>query len=450
MPLFCSWNTLPKAIRYTCMKHIKINSLSKHFRLLAEAESVSKKFDLKSIISANKSIPLSTVEEDFTNDSGLFNEKIQKADVSEDTEVNSEIEFSNKERAKELVSEIITETGLQFEKSGKSDKKIVLERDKSAVTFNEDVTTVNITPRNIGRKVEELHHNKRKPTHHTTDNFVDLIEIKNRVEPVLSTGKAEISQREVKSSPRGAAKPPAGKTMATGSAKFNELSLRRTKTDVSILNAKTEQAPSACNRSHLSHTRPRSASVPLNRVAKPITMVTVDYGEAEKKEKEKMKNESKKRKERKRKEDVETMMQKLGLEGENHTDTVEDKANKEKKEPLAGEAMVDMMSAPTVCKSDHEKNYYEISRHSSMSNVTRTVERDEKFDQIGTLSRENTVYKTTKTLEFDAVEPKEVSIKSVIDPNMVSTKEKERFLATSPDIKHRKPPSRPSSAKVIV
>lgn len=298
---------------------------------MLEAESVSKKFDLKNIISANKNIPSSTEEEVFTSEFGLSNEKSQKADVSEEIEVISEVESSNKEKAKELVSEIITETGLQFEKSGKSDKKIVLERDKSAVTFNEDVTTVNITPRNIGRKVEELHHNKRKPVHHTTDNFVDLIEIKNRVEPVLSTGKAELSLRDVKSSPRGVTKPPPGKTIANGSAKFNELNLRRTRTDVSAVNAKSEQAPSTCNRSHSSHARPRSASVPLNRVAKPITMVTVDYGEVEKSENEKMKKESKKRKERKRKEDVETMMQKLGLEGEGNTETVEAKANREKK-----------------------------------------------------------------------------------------------------------------------
>ncbi|XP_053380586.1 uncharacterized protein LOC123547266 [Mercenaria mercenaria] len=425
-------------------------------RLLAEAESVSKKFDLKSIINSNKNIPVSTLETDVTH-SDLSNQN-SNPDITKETTQSSLDEFSNKKRAEELVSEIITENGLEFETSNISNKKSILEREKSAVKFSEDVKTVNITPRNIGRKVEELHH-KKKPVPHTTDNFVDLIEIKNRVEPVLSTSKAEFTQREMKSPPRGSPprgtnRPPSGKSTATENSKVSKQfiyqnSVRKNTPHIQSTKVSTEQSASSCNRPHSASTRPRSASAPLNRAAKPITTVTVDYGEIEKSEKEKSKSEGNKKKERKRKDDIVTMMQKIALnedEGQGHFDTASSQGHVVgKDESNKTEVTHDtIISAPTVCKSEHEKNYYEISRHSSLSNI---ADREIKNEPDRPLSRESSVYKTTKTLEFDKVEPKEVSIKSVIDPHMVSTKEKDRFLATSPDIKHRKSTSRPASAK---
>ncbi|XP_060590920.1 muscle M-line assembly protein unc-89-like [Ruditapes philippinarum] len=426
-------------------------------RLLAEAESVSKKFNLKSIISANKNIPVSTLETDYTCESDLTNQnKENEDDLKITTQINID-GLNSKQKAEELVSEIISENRLEFEKSENSNKKV--DREKSAVKFNENITTVNITPRNIGRKVEELHHNKKKTIHHTADSFVDLIEIKNRVEPILSTGKVEFTEREMKSPPRGSPprgerRPPSGKTMVTEQAKSSKQFIYQNNDRKNIVNVQStktnkEQPSMPCNKIQSNQTRPKSASGPLNRSAKQITTVTVDYGEIEKQKKEKPINDGSKKKERKRKDEVVTMMQKMGLnefEIQDHKErtNVDGHLNKKietDKKFITHESIV---SAPTVVKSEHEKNYYEISRHSSLSKIPDS---EMKSDLDVPVSKETTVYKTTKTLEFDELEPKEITVKSVIDAHQVSVKEKERFLATSPDLKQRKPPSRPSSAK---
>lgn len=419
-------------------------------RLLAEAESVSKKFDLKSIISANKNIPVSSLEPDSGHQTESTNENSWIAD---------DVELTNKKRAEDLISEIITENGLKFQNGNETVKNMVLERDKSAVKFSEDVTTVNITPRNIGRKVEELHQKKKKATHHTTDNFVDLIEIKNRIEPVLATGKADLAHRDMKSPPRSTTRPPSGKTMATENVKATRQTYRpNSRKDVPFLYSSkivnTQTSPS-CNSTQ---SRPRSANIPLNRSEKAITTVTVDYRDVETVVKEEQKKESKIR--NSKKVDVVTMMQKLNLDdvkGQRDINRIKEQGHLEKKfetdkEADNNEAVMDIMAAPTVCKSEHEKNYYEMSRHSSMSNIS--VKEDSEKKNLSkkdiTLQKENTVYKTTKTLEFDEMEPKEVIVRNIIDPHLISNKEKDRFLATSPDIKHRKTTSRPSSAKVLI
>ena len=421
---------------------------------------MSTKLNLKGIISANKNIPVSTLETDYTEDSILTN---HNAENEGDTEITTHINLdglNTKQRAEELVSEIITESGLEFEKSDHSNKKF--EREKSAVKFSENITTVNITPRNMGRKVEELHHNKKKTINHTGDSFVDLIEIKNRVEPVLSTGKVEFTEREMKSPPRGSPprgerKPPSGKSMVTDQVKGSKPFIYQNNDKKNIQNAPStkankEQPAASCSKTHMTSTRPRSASGPLNRAAKQITTVTVDYGEMEKQKREKPKGDGVKKKERKGRDDVVTMMQKIGLkdlDADDHIErtnsqghSVQQKFDNDKN-LITHESII---SAPTAFKSEHEKNYYEISRHSSMSKISDS---ETKSDVDMPVPGETPVYKTTKTLEFDELEPKEITVKSLIDPHQVSVKEKERFMATSPDIKQRKPVlSRPSSAKV--
>lgn len=427
-------------------------------RLLAEAESVSQQFDLKSIIQSNKHIPSASLE-----NSALSSE------VTNQGSTPQEEALSNRQRAEELVSELLAENGLDFQKGG---KKHIHEEGKSGVKFNEDVTTVNITPRNMGRKVEELHQNRKKFLHHNNDSFVDLIEMKNRVEPVLSTGKAEICERDNQPSQlKSSSKPPSGKASATKSPVKYQIPngvLKKTgfqNTDLGSRLNGTFQSKT------VTQSRPRSASGPLNRVPKAITTVTVDYGENEPKE---TKSEgSKKKKGKKTKDDVLTMMQKLALEEEGEgvhkgpeskgqgqwPNGVKDNDNDELNEAEFNKMFTELITAPTVYKSDPEKNYYEISRHSSLSNtpecrlkvdtVDSMIEPGKQTGKEPAETTENPVYKTTKTIEFDESNPKEVAVKTAIDPHSVMTKEKDR-RSVSPDLRQRKSASRPSSAKVNV
>ncbi|KAL4219088.1 hypothetical protein ACF0H5_021671 [Mactra antiquata] len=409
-------------------------------RLLAEAESVSKKFNLKSIISSNKNLPV---------------------DVKE---TETQMKVVNKKRAENLVSEIIDENGLQFDKNNRksvplSKTENSVEPERTGVKFNENVTTVNITPRNIGRKVEELHPPKKRVAHQVHDNFVDLIEMKNRVEPVLSTGKAEISEKDVKPQQKSASRPPSGKKISANdnqSKLSNNLNSR--KQSPYLNNSSKTSSNKGASNEHTSVTqvRQRPSSAPTNRVARPITTVMVDYGISENSNEEK-ENKAKKRRQKKGKDDVVTMMETINLQdfssdtesrGQGHMDMKCQEVNSN--DPV--EPMVDIMSAPTVYKSDPEKNYYEISRHSSMSNTDHRSEKlvPNKMESMN-LSRENSaVYKTTKTIEFDKKEAKEVTVKSIIDPQVVINKEKEFHVRKSPELLRKKPPSRPSSAKPTV
>ena len=338
------------------------------------------------------------------------------------------------------MTKIINENGLKFKENSEpkhTDGK------SSGVKFNEEVRTVNITPRNMGRKVEELHHKQRKNVQHT-EKFVDLIEIKNRIEPVLTANKAEMQQREnlsPKSKP--ASRPPSGK--AGDQSKSSPYARKL----VQVSDANSSKVQNQPKTKLLTQARPKSA--PLNRMAKPVATVTVDYGEIGKQEKEQNMMEEPKRKGRKSKEDVVTMMQQMSV---NNKEKVRSKTNDNSSGDEAfqidsdDEEMKDLLNAPAVYKSDKEKNYYEISRHSSMSNVSVKNEQSEKIQKPSSVQSENIpIVKTTKTLEFDANEPKEISVKSVLDAP-AGNKEKEKYRPTTPEKVTKKPPSRPSSAKV--
>lgn len=407
--------------------------------MLAEAESVSQQFDLKNIIQSNKNITLSPLEN-----------HIHESRTTNQEEALLEGGLSNKKKAEELVSKIINENGLTFNKENHNDRiennESTSTHTKSGVKFNEDVTTVNITPRNIGRKVEELHHSKKKSFINPADNFVDLIEVKNRIEPVLSTGKAEMSQRDsLPSQMKPSSKPPSGRSASvsskTGSKQPINSLIKKTASDLG-----PRQNSIIQNRPPI-QARPRSANAPLNRAPKVINTVTVDYGENEPKEDDS--ETSKKKKRRKAKADVITMMEKLALDEEIGNMTGGNRDNDEElNEAEFNKMFSDLITAPTVYKSDPEKNYYEISRHSSASNVHLHPLKEDPVKQVKNekeVPSESTVYKTTKTIEFDEENPKEVTVKSVIDPQVVHTRDKDRM---TPELKPRKPASRPSSAKV--
>ena len=308
------------------------------------------------------------------------------------------------------------------------------EHEKTNVKFSEDKNvTVDITPRNLGRKVTELIPNKKRNT--PNDNFIDLIEVKNRIEPILQTGKVAISPRDVLPPKR----PPSGKLRTTSSSNSQKGVINDKKLS-NLLN----QRPGGVNAnmrtvtstvcSKLQSGRPRSA--PLNRAVSPVTTVTVDYGEEEKSDPqkdEKSKVENKPKKKRvKNKDDVETMMEKLGLSdcGLIGEFTRENKdAGKENDESVKSDdnfAKFDINTGiltATVCKSEPQKNYYEVARHSATPNKEKEEIKVEETSQV---------YKTTKTIEFGESEPKEMSVKTAIDPLLISTKENERFRSSAP------------------
>ncbi|XP_052229195.1 uncharacterized protein LOC127843569 isoform X2 [Dreissena polymorpha] len=423
-------------------------------RLLAEAESVSQQFDLQSIIAANRNLQANQNQSAVNSSTHLQQSTNQNEPDSNHYSTGKESpsldENTSKKKAEELVSEIIHENGLQFDKKAKYCNPDKGRHERSGVKFNEDVTTVNITPRNMGRKVEDLHHSKKKQGHHKPDNFVDLIEIKNRIEPVLSTGKAEFSEREnlsPKSKPSIQPRPPSGKQCSPLSD-ANRVQPSQSNLKKSGVHHLTATNGLGQNKQPMQN-RPRSA--PLNRSAKPITTVTVDYGEIEPKVEEKPKGD--KKKVRKTRDDVLTMMEALSMDESDSNaflkSVLEKKAknqyivaNKELLKQHSNEtSATNLVSAPIVYKSDPEKNYYEISRHSSLSHADTDLRGEEQNIPSGT------VIKTTKTIEFDEMEPKEIAVKCTIDPHVVISKEMEKSVTLNHEWNSRKPARRPSSAK---
>ena len=321
------------------------------------------------------------------------------------------------------------------------------EHEKSFVKFSEDKNvTVDITPRNIGRKVTELMPQKMKKT--PENCFVDLIEVRNRIEPILQTGRAPLSP----SKPSPPKRPPSGKLRSTHSSLLqkglsNDKSQSSTSSHSRIQTEKKDLragSPVECSKYHLSSGNlAKQRSAPLNRAVTPISTVTVDYGEetnekSEQKMDEKSVSDAKpKKRKKKHNDDIITMMEKIGLsdrdlidqlrktpEGENVTSAAENNLITCDNDSAKLDADIPI---PTVYKSEPEKNYYEIARHSSMSNK----------DEIK-VEEPSQVYKTTKTIEFDELKPKELTVKSVIDPQLSSAKEKEKFLSSMTDITDNK------------
>ena len=309
------------------------------------------------------------------------------------------------------------------------------EHEKTNVKFSEDKNvTVDITPRNLGRKVTELMPNKKKKA--PNDSFVDLIEVKNRIEPILQAGKVAISPRDVLPPKR----PPSGK-LRTAHSSYSQKSALHDKKQSSVINQRPGSGNMATSSvcSKLQSGRPRSA--PLNRAVSPLTSVLVDYGDEEKTEQlngENSKAENKPKKKRsKNKEDVETMMQKLGIsdscpigEFKSRSNVKTGDSGKENDESFKSDdnfAKFDTNTGiltATVCKSEPIKNYYEVARHSSTPNKDKEVIKVEETSPV---------YKTTKTIEFDESEPKEMSVKTVIDPLLISAKENERLRPATPE-----------------
>ena len=317
------------------------------------------------------------------------------------------------------------------------------EHEKTNVKFSEDKnTTVDITPRNLGRKVTELIPNKKKKA--PNDSFVDLIEVKNRIEPILQAGKVAISPRDVLPPKR----PPSGKLRNANfsSAQKNALNDKKQSGVINQrpgsgnINMRTNNS-SVCSK--LQTGRPRSA--PLNRAVSPLTTVLVDYGDDEKSNTQNVDNsktETKPKKKRNRnKDDVETMMQKLGISecdsiGDLHNtynNNTTDKSFKSDDNFAKFDTNTGILTA-TVCKSEPVKNYYEVARHSATPNKDKGAVKVEEISPV---------YKTTKTIEFDEAEPKEMSVKTVIDPVLVPAKENERLRSTTPE--RGRPASRASS-----
>ena len=322
------------------------------------------------------------------------------------------------------------------------------EHEKTNVKFSEDKnTTVDITPRNLGRKVTELIPNKKKKA--PNDSFVDLIEVKNRIEPILQAGKVAISPRDVLPPKR----PPSGKLRNANSS--SQKSALNDKKQSNVINQRPGSGKidmrtnnsSVCSK--LQTGRPRSA--PLNRAVSPITTVLVDYGDDEKSNTQNgdnSKTEAKPKKKRNRnKDDIETMMQKLGI---SECDSIRDLNNtsNNKTTDFGNESDKSFKSddnfakfdtntgilTATVCKSEPVKNYYEVARHSATPNKDKGAVKVEEISPV---------YKTTKTIEFDEAEPKEMSVKTVIDPVLVPAKENERLRSTTPE--RGRPASRASS-----
>lgn len=225
---------------------------------------------------------------------------------------------------------------------------------KPGVTFSEDQNmTVNITPRNIGRKV--------KPTK-KTENFHGTLygESYNKASygPV-GTDKNHIKNREKSESPIG------------WKNSTNQSQIRSSNVDPHIL-----------------HDHRKTAGT-------PITVVTVSYGDEENGGNV---SENKITKKRRKRQEVTTLIQDITLSDSEDDiptcDSIVQAGNHDDKSILDNQKSM---------KSEPEKNYYEISRQ----NPTPAP--------VMEPTSEHVVVKSTKTIEFCEDCPKETVIKSVIN-----------------------------------
>ena len=437
-----------------------------------EAEMVTKKLDLQHVFTLNKVNPPAgstgqMQESQYPEDPYIdYNQHQNDLRIEEDvsTVIGDEqiyLDNTNKEPSFEHVTtkNNIPDSVIDHNHERKGiihdpKAKPLSEQEKSFVKFSEDKNvTVDITPRNVGRKVIELQPQKKKKT--PEDSFIDLIEVKNRIEPILKTGSIPLSP----SKPVPPKRPPSGKLCTTQNSQLQKGILSdKSQCSVSSLtrghaDKKDIRVTSTVDSSKSNLLRQRSA--PLNRSVTPIATVTVDYGEdnceksGQKTDDKSVADTKTKRRKKKNEDDVVTMMQKIGLNDDSLNevkltsakDIVEYVLKNEQANHDIEAAQSDTdIPIPTVYKSEPEKNYYEFSRHSSMSGKDEVKVEDS-----------NKVYKTTKTIEFDELKPKEVTVKSLIDPQLTSVKEKEKFLSSASDIsdiKRGRNLSRPSSASV--
>ncbi|KAK3593685.1 hypothetical protein CHS0354_013582 [Potamilus streckersoni] len=314
-------------------------------------------------------------------------------------------------------------------------KKFPKSTEKAAVKFSDDKNmTFSITPRNIGRKVAELSTKSNKSSRSwSSPNIEYLVD-------AFSASKVTISSQDV------CRRPPSGRQVKSSASQQKLETVNNDKTDSffsdsssdqlypekSVFDSqsplkstsaisgesrndarKVENVPS-CTRNHLKYTRPKSP----NRPTTPITTVSVDYGpESEREEKPRKKKVSK---------DIVTMVQQISLsddEGEVDLLPGNDGSSNENFSKEDGSTILH-----TVCKSKREKNYYEIARLGNHTVKDKDKAVKEDFSHL---------FKTTKTIEFDELKPKEVVVKSVIDGLLSGGKEKEKFMADSEERQER-------------
>ncbi|KAL8608186.1 hypothetical protein ACOMHN_016641 [Nucella lapillus] len=256
---------------------------------------------------------------------------------------------------------------------------------RSGVQIREDCNiTVDITPRNIGRKVSGKSR-KAKPANYLAD-----FEIKN----------------ELSSRPTGEEKP--------NSTELNP------KPQITALRTKDKTVNLTSN---------------TTTTAAAATTVSVIYDDKD--------NTSDKKKTRRRRgpmkeKDLVTMVSNLSLSDEDRTSEVDD-ASEEVDIPLQGPAGdqsgVEMVRSPSVL-SRGERNYYDIARKHTKDNPP------------GLEEKENFITMTTKTILFDPDKPTESVVKTILDPPLAKSKEHPGRASPEKLFTRPKSASRPKSVKL--
>ncbi|KAL5012705.1 hypothetical protein ScPMuIL_011256 [Solemya velum] len=234
---------------------------------------------------------------------------------------------------------------------------------KPGVTFSEDHnTTVNITPRNLGRKVKQA----RK-----TEVFHDTLcgeAINKTSEDIGGTAK--------------------------GIAKLNNKNRKDHKSE-----SGGDGKNSTCRSQTTNNVDPSIPSDRKKTAGTPVTIVTVSYGDEEC-EVDISKNKITKK--RKKRQEVTTLIQGISLsDSEDDTPTCDSIVHAVCQAGNHGDTnLIENLKSvtPVSMKSEPVKNYYEISRTQSVQEAHEPV-----------------VIKSTKTLEFSEDCPKETIVRSVID-----------------------------------
>ncbi|KAK3088107.1 hypothetical protein FSP39_014759 [Pinctada imbricata] len=387
---------IAKANEHTSSSASKHQNFPKTENLMGEHTNSDKHKDKSKSRLQQTSTSISLDKLSVTNQEGTYSY------LEEDFECNSQYDWSEDEE--DLPEDFLKTAHLQNYQQPV---------EKHTVKFSEDKNvTIDITPRNQGHRVSQLDNTSKNGDSDlklalSFTSMAQLYPNKQCLKSVEDHGAKRLIDSE-------------HKTQGTVSSQHPKVLPE--KESASVPNER-------CERRLSSPERPKSALKTSNRPSTPVTTVTVSYGDTEDVTEVKKTRRKKKMKEK----DIITMVQQTSLSD----------SEGETKDKQTDGITPDKLEAwmPTKCVSEPIKNYYEISRHSGAMPVPIKMEIPEPASQV---------YKTTKTLEFDELKPKETSIRSVIDNNQLlntQNKERQRFVGLpESSISQLRNMSRPSSA----
>ena len=313
--------------------------------------------------------------------------------------------------------------------------------DRVSVKFKDDKNvTIEITPRNQGHKVKNMttpgfKGKVQKPVkkfEHTND----MNKFKEEVVDLCSAISVSAAGPKARNSGVANSKSESETTVKPGFVGGKHILTSKRPSSAQVGRGKDKRFDRI-----LGSSRPASATAASRqpiRKERVITQVVVDFGDIEEKKEEK--KEKKPLSRNFREKDIITAVQQAQFSDDEIKDDWVEEDDNDSDVEITSELL--RPETPTKCVSEPEKNYYEIARHSSASQM-HIVSNAEVIDRV----KDNPIIKTTKTIEFDQRGvPRETTKTSVLDTQLLQVKEKQ--IVSHDEMEVIKQRSRPSSAVV--